>query len=167
MPNPTKAASIISDPMPKAYSGNRGTSLVEPALPEVLAAGGPIRPYLALTLVRQSPAVSEIVGADVDLKHEFRLPTGAFKVRGGVNLVSQLSAQEREAGVIAASTGNHGQSVAYAARLFGVRAIICAPENSNPAKVEALKELGATVNLVGADFDEARVAWGELAGRGV
>ncbi len=139
------------------------TALVEPTLSDVLAAAARIRPYLAPSPFRQSPAISEMVGADVYLKHEFHLPTGAFKVRGGVNLVSQLSPREREAGVIAASTGNHGQSVAYAARLFGVKAIICAPESSNPAKVEAMKELGATVNLVGADFDEARGACERLA----
>ncbi len=134
------------------------TDLVEPVLPDVLAAAARIRPHLSPTPLRRSPAASESVGADVYLKHEFHLPTGAFKVRGGVNLVSQLSAKEREVGVIAASTGNHGQSVAYAARLFGVKAIICAPENANAAKVEAMRELGATVNLVGADFDEAREA---------
>jgi len=134
------------------------TDLVEPVLPDVLAAAARIRPHLTPTPLRRSPAASESVGADVYLKHEFHLPTGAFKVRGGVNLVSQLSAKEREVGVIAASTGNHGQSVAYAARLFGVKAIICAPENANAAKVEAMRELGATVNLVGADFDEAREA---------
>src|SRR5260370_19490988 len=135
MANPTKAASISSEPMPKAYSGNRGTGLVEPALPDVLAAEARIRPYLAPTLFRQSPAVSEIVGADVYLKHEFHLPTGAFKVRGGVNLVSQLSFQERKASVIAASTGNHGQSLAHAAGLFGDKAVIFTSDNSNPAKV--------------------------------
>jgi threonine dehydratase len=138
-------------------------ALVEPTLLDVLAAAARIRPHLAPTPLRQSPAISEIVGADVYLKHEFHLPTGAFKVRGGVNLISQLTPQEREAGVIAASTGNHGQSVAYAAKLFGVKAIICAPEDANAAKVQAMKELGATVNLVGADFDEARVACEQLA----
>lgn len=138
-------------------------ALVEPTLLDVLAAAARIRPHLAPTPLRQSPAISEIVGADVYLKHEFHLPTGAFKVRGGVNLISQLTPQEREAGVIAASTGNHGQSVAYAAKLFGVKAIICAPEGANAAKVQAMKELGATVNLVGADFDEARVACEQLA----
>ncbi|MFI5287892.1 MAG: pyridoxal-phosphate dependent enzyme, partial [Candidatus Dormibacteria bacterium] len=81
--------------------------LVEPTLPDVLAAAMRIRPHLAPSPLRQSAAISAIVGADVYLKHEFHLPTGAFKVRGGVNLVSQLSPQEREAGVIAASTGNH------------------------------------------------------------
>src|SRR5260370_42456929 len=99
MASPTKAASISSDPMPKAYSGNRGTSLVEPALPDVLAAAARIRPYLAPTLFRQSPAVSEIVGADVYLKHEFHLPPRAFKVRGGVILLTQLRDQDRAAGL--------------------------------------------------------------------
>ncbi|HEY8813488.1 MAG TPA: threonine/serine dehydratase [Candidatus Dormibacteraeota bacterium] len=139
------------------------SELVEPTFSDVLAAAGRIRLHLAPTPLRHSPAVSELVGADVYLKHEFHLPTGAFKVRGGVNLVSQLGAKEREAGVVAASTGNHGQSVAFAARLFGVKATICAPENANAAKVDAMRELGATVELVGADFDEARVACEELA----
>src|SRR5882672_10003471 len=135
----------------------------EPTFVDVLAAAARIRPHIAPTPLRRSAAVSEVVGADVFLKHEFHLPTGAFKVRGGINLVSQLSDGEREVGVIAASTGNHGQSVAYAARLFGVKAIICAPENANPAKVEAMHDLGATVRLVGADFDEAREACEQLA----
>ena len=122
--------------------------------------------HLAPTPLRQSPAVSEMLGADVYLKHENHLPTGAFKVRGGVNLISQLTPRERDAGVIAASTGNHGQSVAYAAKLFGVKAIVCAPKNANPAKVAAMRELGAEVNLVGASYDEARVACERLAATG-
>src|SRR3977135_1430396 len=130
----------------------------EPTFVDVLAAATRIRPHLVETHTRIRPARREAAGADVFPKHEFHLPTGAFKVRGGVNLISQLSDAEREVGVIAASTGNHGQSVAYAARLYGVRAIICAPENANPAKVEAMNELGATVKLVGADFDEARLS---------
>jgi threonine dehydratase len=135
----------------------------EPTLVDVLAAASRIRPHLSPTAFRHSVAVSDLIGAEVHLKHEFHLPTGAFKVRGGVNLISQLTPEEREAGVIAASTGNHGQSVAYAARLFGVKAVICAPENANPAKVEAMRELGAKVELVGADFDEAREACERLA----
>ena len=130
---------------------------------DVLAAAARIRPHLAPTPLRHSVAISEMVGTDVHLKHEVYLPTGAFKVRGGVNLISNLSELERETGVIAASTGNHGQSVAYAARLFGVKAIIYAPTNANAAKVAAMKELGATVNLVGASYDEARHACEELA----
>jgi len=138
-------------------------ALIEPTLVDVLEAALRIRPYLSPTPLRHSAAMSDLVGASVYLKHEFHLPTGAFKVRGGVNLVSQLSDAEREAGVIAASTGNHGQSVAYAAKLFKVPAIICAPQNANPAKVAAMRELGARIELVGADFDEARVACEKLA----
>jgi threonine dehydratase len=133
-------------------------SLAEPTIRDVMAAEGRIRPHLAPTPLRHSKAVSELIGADVYLKHENHLPTGAFKVRGGVNLVSQLTPAEHEAGVIAASTGNHGQSVAFASRLFGVRAIVCAPEGANPGKVAAMRELGAEVKLVGASFDEARLA---------
>jgi threonine dehydratase len=90
------------------------------------------------------------------IKHENLLPTGAFKVRGGVNLVSRLDAATRARGVIAASTGNHGLSVAFAARVFGVSAIVCAPAEANPVKVEAMLDLGAEVVLAGRDFDEAR-----------
>jgi threonine dehydratase len=137
--------------------------LAEPTIRDAMAAMRRIRPHLAPTPLRHSSAVSEMLGAEVHLKLEHHLPTGAFKVRGGVNLISQLSPEEREAGVIAASTGNHGQSVAYAAKLFGVKAIVCAPANANPAKVEAMRELGAEVNLVGASYDEARVACEHLA----
>jgi threonine dehydratase len=137
--------------------------LFEPTIRDVIAAAERIRPHIAPSPLRHSPAVSELLGADVYLKHEHHLPTGAFKVRGGVNLISQLTPAEHEAGVIAASTGNHGQSVAFASRLFGVRAIICAPEQANPGKVSAMRELGAEVKLVGASYDEARLACEKLA----
>src|SRR5205807_6570556 len=97
-----------------------------------------------------------LVGATVWVKHENFLPTGAFKVRGGINLMAQLTAAERESGVICASTGNHGASVAYAAQLFGVRAIVCVPEVANPVKVESMKDMGAEILVHGADFDSAR-----------
>ena len=122
----------------------------------MLTAAARLRPYLAPTPLRPYPALSALVGAEIFVKHENLLPTGAFKVRGGVNLVSQLSDAERTAGLIAASTGNHGQSIAYAARLFGVRAMVCAPRGANATKVSAMRELGAEVLMVGADFDEAR-----------
>jgi threonine dehydratase len=84
------------------------------------------------------------------------LPTGAFKVRGGVNLIANLDETEKRRGVIAASTGNHAQSVAYAAQLFGVKAVIGMPEGANPVKVNATRSFGATVELHGKDYDEAR-----------
>src|SRR5262252_6756754 len=127
-----------------------------PDLADVLAARQRIAPYLRPTLLYRYPALDAMTGAQVRVKHENHQPVGAFKVRGGVNLVSQLSADERRRGVIAASTGNHGQSVAYAADLFGVRAVICVPERANPVKVESMRALGAEVVFHGADFDEAR-----------
>jgi threonine dehydratase len=130
--------------------------MVEPTFPDVLDAAKRIREYLQPTPLRSYPSLARVVGADVHVKHENHNPTGAFKVRGGINLVSRLTDDERERGVIAASTGNHGQSVAYAARLFGVSAIICAPENANPVKVESMQDLGAEVILQGERFDDAR-----------
>ena len=127
-----------------------------PDLADVLAARQRIAPYLRPTPLYRYPALDALTGAQVRVKHENHQPVGAFKVRGGVNLVSQLSADERDRGVISASTGNHGQSVAYAADLFGVRAVICMPEQSNPVKVESMRALGAEVVFHGRDFDEAR-----------
>jgi threonine dehydratase len=127
-----------------------------PTLNDVLAARDRISPYLQPTPLYTYASLSELVGAEVWVKHENHQPVGAFKVRGGINLVSQLSEDERERGIIAASTGNHGQSLAYAARLFGVRAIICVPEVANPVKVESMRGLGAEIVQVGRDYDEAR-----------
>jgi len=132
-------------------------------LTDVLEARRRLTPYLRPTPLYGYPALDQVVGTTVLVKHENHQPVGAFKVRGGVNLVSQLSDGERERGVLAASTGNHGQSVAYAARLFGVAATICAPEGANPVKVASMRGLGAEVLLHGRDFDEAREHCEELA----
>src|SRR6266404_8858559 len=91
-----------------------------PDFRDVLKARRQIRPYLQRTSMHSYPAIDELIGAEVFIKHENHQPVGAFKVRGGVNLISQLGDEERARGVIAASTGNHGQSVSYAAKLFGV-----------------------------------------------
>ncbi|HEX6350559.1 MAG TPA: pyridoxal-phosphate dependent enzyme [Candidatus Dormibacteraeota bacterium] len=127
-----------------------------PAFTDVLAARRRIRPHLAPTPLRRYPALERLTGTETWVKHENLLPTGAFKVRGGINLVSQLDGATRDRGLVTASTGNHGQSVAYAARLFGTTAIVCAPENANPVKVTAMQDLGAEVVLIGRDFDDAR-----------
>jgi threonine dehydratase len=132
------------------------TAFPVPDLADVLAARQRLVPYLRPTPLYRYPALDAMTGAQVWVKHENHQPVGAFKVRGGVNLVSQLDADERRRGVIAASTGNHGQSVAYAADLFGVRAVICMPEQANPVKVESMRALGAEVIFCGRDFDEAR-----------
>jgi threonine dehydratase len=127
-----------------------------PALADVLAARRRISFRLPRTPLYQYPVLDELVGTTALVKHENHQPVGAFKVRGGVNLVSQLSADERQRGVIAASTGNHGQSIAYSARLFGVRAVICVPENANPVKVASMRGLAAEIVTFGADYDAAR-----------
>jgi threonine dehydratase len=134
-----------------------------PTLRDVLEARRRISPYLRATPLYRYAALDELLGAEVFVKHENHQPIGAFKVRGGVNLVSQLDADERERGVIAASTGNHGQSIAYAARLFGVTATICIPEGANPVKVASMRGLGAELVVHGRDFDEARVYCERLA----
>jgi threonine dehydratase len=125
-------------------------------LAAVLAARQRIAPYLRTTPLYAYPTLDAMTKTRVWVKHENHQPVGAFKVRGGVNLMSQLTADELRRGVTAASTGNHGQSVAYAARLFGARAVICMPEQANPVKVESLRALGAEVVFQGRDFDEAR-----------
>ncbi len=128
-----------------------------PTFIDVLLARRQIGPYLKATPLYSYRGLTDLVGArDILVKHENHQPVGAFKVRGGVNLVSQLSDDERQRGVIAASTGNHGQSIAFAARLFGVKASICVPERANPVKVASIRALEAEVIEHGADFDDAR-----------
>jgi threonine dehydratase len=133
------------------------TVLAIPDLADVLAARQRIAPYLQPTPIYRYPALDALAGAQLWVKHENHQPVGAFKVRGGINLLSQLSDDERRRGVISASTGNHGQSIAYASNLLGVRAIICVPEDANPVKVESMRALGAEVVFHGRDFDDARV----------
>ena len=134
-----------------------------PTLEDVRAARDRVERYLQPTPLYPYPVLSELVGTEVWVKHENHQPVGAFKVRGGINLVAQLSPEERERGLITASTGNHGQSIAYAARLFGVRAIVCVPEAANPVKVAAIQALGADIVAHGRDFDEAREHCADLA----
>ena len=127
-----------------------------PTFDDVLAARDRIAPYLIPTALNRYPALDELVGAEVWVKHENHQPVCNFKVRGGVNLVSQLSDDERRRGVISASTGNHGQSIAFAGRLFGVRTVICVPEGANPVKVASIRGLGGEIDEHGRDFDDAR-----------
>lgn len=127
-----------------------------PTFEGVLEAKQRIAPHLAPTPLYQWSGLGRLLDTEVWVKHENHQPIAAFKVRGGINLVSQLSPEEREAGVITASTGNHGQSIAYAARRFGVEARICMPESANEVKVQSIRDLGAEVIFHGRDFDDAR-----------
>ena len=127
-----------------------------PTLADVHEAGRRIAPHLRETPLFRYAGLDDVLGAEVHVKHENHQPVGAFKVRGGVNLVSRLSGEERERGVITASTGNHGQSIAFAARLFDMPATICVPEAANPVKVASMRGLGARLVFHGRDFDDAR-----------
>jgi threonine dehydratase len=126
-------------------------------LNDVYKARRVVSKHLPRTPLVTSPTLSKLLGFEAYVKCENLQPIGAFKVRGGVYLVSKLSEKEKRRGVITASTGNHGQSIAYAASLFGVKAIVAVPRNSNPNKVEAIKNFGARVEFRGSDFDEARI----------
>jgi threonine dehydratase len=134
-----------------------------PDLSDVLAARRRIAPYLRPTPLYSYPTLDALTGTRVWVKHENHQPIGAFKVRGGINLISQLSADDRRRGVVTASTGNHGQSVAYAASVFGVPAVVCVPEHANPVKLESMRALGAEVISHGRDFDDAREHCEKLA----
>src|SRR5688500_18615043 len=129
-----------------------------PGYADIVAAREFIAPYLPKTPLVRSHKLSEALGCDYYVKLENLQPTGAFKVRGGVNLVGHAANEGRSETLVTASTGNHGQSIGYAGRLFNTRVIIYAPaENTNPAKLDAIRELGAEVRLHGRDFDEARL----------
>ena len=107
------------------------------------------------TPLLQHPLLNEATGLDVFVKHENHNPTNAFKVRGGLNLIGSLDADERR-GVITASTGNHGQSIAMACQRESVPCTVVVPEGNNPDKNAAMRAYGATVVEAGKDFDEAR-----------
>src|SRR5437868_1271621 len=149
--------------MPCTRTESEAIPMSIPKLQDILQAQKRIRPYLARTPLHSYPAINELVGTTLFIKHENYQPVGAFKVRGGINLISQLSPEERARGVIAASTGNHGQSVAYAARVFGVKARIVVPEKANPGKVAAMQGMGAEVIFHGAIYDEAKLYCESLA----
>jgi threonine dehydratase len=134
-----------------------------PTFQDVLKARRRIAAYLLRTPLHYYPVLSEMLGFEVYIKHENHNPTGSFKVRGGINLVSQLSAEEKQRGLITASAGNHGQSIAYASKLFGAQATVVVPEKANPDKVESMRALGAKVLFHGKDFEESRLHAEELA----
>lgn len=109
------------------------------------------------------PLLAERCGREVWVKHENHTPTGAFKVRGGLNLLAARVAGGSRAGVISATRGNHGQSLAYACRQAGVACVIVVPRGNSADKNRAMRGMGAQLVEHGDDFDEARVHAGELA----
>jgi threonine dehydratase len=139
--------------------------MTPPGYPDILAARERIAPHLARTPLHRYPALDELLGCAAYVKHENYQPVGAFKVRGGVNLIASMSSAERGRGVVTASTGNHGQSIAWSARRFGVRAVICVPEGANPGKVAAIRGFGAEIVERGAKFDDAAANAAAIAAR--
>jgi threonine dehydratase len=128
---------------------------VAPGIAEIREARDRLDGIARVTPVFPSDMLSRLVGRPVRLKAENLQRTGAFKIRGAYNTVAQLSADERRAGVVTASAGNHGQAVAWAAREAGIPATIVVPEFAPMAKVEAARNYGARVELAGEGYDEA------------
>ncbi len=129
----------------------------------VLAAMDAVSAHLPPTPAWSYPLLDAVAGCTVVVKHENTQPTGAFKVRGGVNLAARLTDEERVRGLVTASTGNHAQSVAYAARLAGTRAVVVAPVSSPAIKLDAVRALGTEVVLHGPTMTEAGARAREIA----
>ena len=133
-------------------------TLQAPTLADLEAAQARIAGIARVTPVYPSETLSRRAGRTVQLKAENLQRTGAFKIRGAVNTIATLTGDERAAGVVAASAGNHGQAVAWAAREIGIAATVFMPQDSPMAKVDATRNYGAQVELVGAGFDESMAA---------
>jgi len=137
--------------------------LTPPTTADAARARKVVGQHLPETPLVRSESLSAELDADVYLKREDTLPTGAFKVRGGVNLVASLPAEFRERGLVTASSGNHGQSIAWAGREFDVPVTIAVPDEANAGKVTAMERLGAEVISHGPDYDAAREHIEEVA----
>ena len=133
------------------------------SIDDIRAAQINVYKHLKPTPLYHYTGLSELLGTDVWVKHENHQPVGAFKVRGGLNLAASLTDEEKKRGLYTASSGNHGQSIAYASRAFGITATIAVPEGANPEKVALMKGMGAEVLFHGEDFDSAREWVEELA----
>src|SRR5258705_2291635 len=144
----------------------RGGPLMQPP---TLQDGREARPRMYAVMQRspmlRHPLLEQWLGCEAWVKHENHNPTGAFKIRGGLNLLAQLSPDERRRGVVSASTGNHGQSIAFASRMHGVTCRIFVPIGNNPDKNAAMRAYGAEVIEYGRDYDEARERVEELVAR--
>jgi len=128
------------------------------SLADVRQAHARIGEHLAPTPLVSHPLLNQRVGAEVFVKLENTQSIGSFKIRGGINLLAQLSSDERRRGIVTATRGNHGQSLARAAGLYGARCTIYVPRGNNPHKNAAMEALGATVVVEGHDFDAAMAA---------
>jgi threonine dehydratase len=148
-------------------------SIVTPAtewpitLADIERARDRISTYLSPTPLRHYRQLGALVGAGIDVfvKHENHQPTNSFKIRNGLSFMTSLSDDERRRGVVAASTGNHGQGIAYGGSLLAVDTVVCVPVGNNPEKNAAIRALGATVVEEGRDYDEAIGVMERIAAR--
>ena len=115
-----------------------------------------LKRYMSPTPLHHYPGLDALLGSETYVKHENHTAIGSFKIRGGLNAIANLTPEQLKKGVAVASTGNFGQSVAYASRIFGCHALIALPSNPNPGKAEAIRNFGAELMTYGADYDEAR-----------
>lgn len=132
------------------------TVLAEPRLHDVYAARPRVYTLVRPTPLMRHPLLVQETGLEIHVKHENHNPTGAFKIRGGLNLIGSLSDEDRRRGVVTATTGNHGQSIALACQRERVACMIVVPRGNNPEKNAAMRSYGAEVLEHGRDFDEAR-----------
>lgn len=130
--------------------------MYRPTLNDMRSAHKRIERFVTRTPLHRYRTLERLLNAEVYIKHENHQPLGAFKMRGGINHLIKMSSSQREKGVVTASSGNHGQSIAYAAKLHNIEAVIIVPENANPGKVASMKALGADVRFYGKNFDESR-----------
>ena len=124
------------------------------SLPNAFGARQILSKFLSPTPLRQYESIDRIVGAQLFVKHENHNPTGTFKIRGGINLMHHLTTMGIK-GVTTYSTGNHGTSIATSARMYGLSAVVVVPHNSNPLKMQSIKDAGAELIEHGKDFEEA------------
>ncbi|PZC46217.1 MAG: threonine dehydratase [Chloroflexi bacterium] len=127
-----------------------------PTLSDIRSAHKRIEMYVTRTPLHRYRTLENFIDAELYIKHENHQPLGAFKMRGGINHLIKMSLDQKKKGVVTASSGNHGQSIAYAAKLHDIKAVIIVPENANPGKVASMEALGADVRFYGKDFDESR-----------
>src|ERR1044071_693708 len=113
-----------------------------PTYADVIRAAPVVQRHVLPTPLYEWPALSRLLGCRYYLKHENHNPTTAFKVRGGIYLVSRLNAEQKARGVLSYTSGNHGQSLAFACRHFGVRCVLVVPIGANPDKIAAMRALG-------------------------
>ena len=127
--------------------------MTRPTLQDIYRARDLLADYMTPTPLHHYPGLDAIIGSETYVKHENHTRLGAFKVRGSLNIMSLLTPEQKERGVVLASSGNFGQGMAYGGQIFGARVIVVLPENPNPSKMEAIKAFGAEVVLSDTVYD--------------